>query len=97
MNINQTILPIKKREKVPVDLESTPYKRFVGKHDNILPLNHLRGMSGGPIIGIQYGPQTRYWLLAIQSGWRKKQSIIYGTTMSDIADIFYAAMNERAA
>ncbi|MFO1021577.1 MAG: hypothetical protein U0903_12905 [Planctomycetales bacterium] len=74
--LSPAMLIVNKLDPTPDNIPQTEYSRFVGQIDNRLNFDIL-GMSGGPIIG--FSPdRTRYWVVAIQSGWLAKRKINFG-------------------
>jgi hypothetical protein len=63
----------------PAELLNTTCPRFIGRLPDLIPLESIDGMSGGPIFGFrQENGSLRYWIVAIQSSWRKNEKIICG-------------------
>jgi hypothetical protein len=57
------------------------------KPDDEEPLNDIRGMSGCPLLGIQFdGGKAHYWIIAIQSGWFEEQRIITACRLKPFAE-----------
>lgn len=67
-----------------------PTRRFYGKIPGALEdggISDIEGMSGGPIIGMRSRDgELRYFLVAIQSGWRKDLQVIAGNYAVAVAD-----------
>jgi len=59
------------------EINKKSYPRFVGRLHDISPLTTLSGMSGGPIFGFSEDGM-KYWIVAIQSGWRESQKLVFG-------------------
>jgi hypothetical protein len=74
-------------EPPPADTPVTRHPRFVGQIDQELPLNSVKGMSGGPIFGFTVGEETRYWVVALQSTWRPASRIVYGCSLPVLASL----------
>lgn len=74
-------------ESPPEATELTRYERFVGRIDRELPLKSVEGMSGGPIFGFNFGPPTRYWIVALQSSWLPDQHIVFACPLPVLASL----------
>jgi hypothetical protein len=57
-------------------LDGKFFPRFVGKLNPDFDISP-KGMSGGPIFGMSLDGK-KYWIVAIQSEWRKSESKIFG-------------------
>jgi hypothetical protein len=77
---------IDKLDDPPNDLQVTTYPRFVGKLSDDLPLDTIKGMSGGPIFGFDQ-ECSRYWIVAIQSSWLPERKITFGCPIRVFATI----------
>jgi hypothetical protein len=78
-DISPTMLRVTQLHDLPEDIEPTAWPRFIGKLGDRFPLNSLVGMCGGPIYGFsQRRHPDRYWIPAIQSGWRRDLKITFG-------------------
>jgi hypothetical protein len=82
--IAPTLIPVR---KVEADTKATTYPRFAGKVTLTPELNSLKGMSGGPIIGISIGIEVRYWIVALQSSWIPQSGLIFGCPIPVIASL----------
>jgi hypothetical protein len=78
---------VHRHEPPPADTPITRHPRFVGRIDQDLPLNSVKGMSGGPIFGFSIGAETRYWVVALQSTWRAQSRIVYGCSLPVLASL----------
>lgn len=85
--VTATMFRVHRLESPPEDTRVTRYPRFVGRLDSGLPLNSLKGMSGGPIFGISFGPPMRYWIAALQSSWRPDLHIAFGCPLPVFAGL----------
>ncbi len=90
--VNPTLVPLERVEPPP-DMV-TPFPRFYGKLAWSLQHKHtgetldgMSGFSGGPILGFKVGEdgRMRYYLVAIQSGWRRDLRVVAGPLMPAIA------------
>lgn len=75
------------RIEAPPDAKATTYTRFVGKISNDLPLRSVKGMSGGPIFGFRTEPELRYWIVALQSTWRRDDRVVFGCPLPTIGTL----------
>ncbi|WP_126921670.1 hypothetical protein [Rhizobium vallis] len=88
-----TMLRLKKAE---AEEQSTLFPRFIATIDSQTSLESLKGMSGGPIFGLNTERSNKYWIVAIQSSWRKSERKIFGCPVTHIYDILNE-LYERAA
>jgi len=82
-----TMISVRRLDQLPEDVRRTRYPRFVGQLRADLPLSSIRGMSGGPIFGFNFGPPMRYWVVAIQSSWLPRRRITFGCPVPVLADL----------
>lgn len=82
-----TMFRVHRLEPPPEDTPVTRHPRFVGRIDQELPLNSVKGMSGGPIFGFTIGEDIRYWVVALQSTWRPTSRIVYGCSLPVLASL----------
>lgn len=85
-----------------------PFPRFYGKLTDRLRNEHtgaslddMAGFSGGPILGFKTnsaGQPEKYFLVAMQSGWRRDLRVVTGPLISvlaaDLTADLYRAMRE---
>lgn len=79
-----TMIRIKEIHK---KLPETKFPRFQGKIDEKCVLDDIDGMSGGPIFGFSKRQNERYWIVAIQSSWRKDKKIIFACPVQILAGL----------
>jgi hypothetical protein len=89
-----TLLFARPLESAPEDLPETEFPRFVARLDDNVKLKSLKGMSGGPIIGLKSGRDDLYWIVAIQSSWLKDRRIVFGCPVPVFADLVEDAVTE---
>ncbi len=97
--VNCVLLPIREVNELPEDLQSKPH-RFYGRLDDPLrctngaQLTDIDGMSGGPIIAVKRTPegQMRYWVVAIQSAWRRSDRIVIGNRILVLGEAIRAVL-----
>lgn len=53
------------------------YPRFCGEIIGEMSFDSMRGMSGGPIIGLNQDAST-YWIVAIQGSWSREGRLAFG-------------------
>lgn len=81
-------IPVAWVDDPPAELLSTICPRFIGRLPDVIPVESIVGMSGGPIFGFREGNGSlHYWIVAIQSCWRKKERIICGCLLPYIGAI----------
>lgn len=85
--VTPTIIRVMRLEKAPSGTRQTRYPRFVGRIDAELPLKSIKGMSGGPIFGFNYGPRMRYWIVALQSSWLPDRRLTFGCPLPVIGQL----------
>jgi len=85
---------------LPPEEMRTATPRFYArlKPDVELTLNSLSGMSGGPILGFKKTPEgTRYWLVGLQSVWRRDLRVIAAVPSFIIGKVLEACIDRLAA
>jgi hypothetical protein len=102
--VNPTLVPLDRAEP-PADMV-TSFPRFYGRlagnvqnpHTGV-SLAGMSGFSGGPILGFKDGEdgQVRYYLVAIQSGWRPDLRVVAGPLMPAIAAWIQAQVRDGTA
>jgi hypothetical protein len=85
--LSPTMFGVQKLETTPEDLNKTTYPRFIGQLHRNLELKSVKGMSGGPIFGIKFGPPTRYWIVALQSTWIRDRHLVFGCQIPVLASL----------
>jgi hypothetical protein len=92
LGVRPTLLSLTQVPAPPEMEKSTP--SFYGKlADRIADsetggtLDELSGLSGGPILGFRRNSegQLKYWLVAVQSAWRRDLRVVRGPLMSELA------------
>ncbi len=83
----------------PSDLTGSDSHQFVAQIVGRNDLADIRGMSGGPIIGVEDlgGGNHKYALVAMQSRWLPDRRIVAGTLMSEIARDIDNALRRKAS
>jgi hypothetical protein len=68
---------------------------FYGVVDPESQVKDIAGMSGGPIIGMTLDEDGigRYWFIAVQSGWYRKDRIICASPLAKVREVVTQAMN----
>jgi hypothetical protein len=89
--VGMTMLRLKKAE---AEEQTTLFPRFVGVIDSRTSLESLKGMSGGPIFGFNTERPNKYWIVAVQSSWKKSERKVYGCPVTHIFDILNHLHNE---
>ena len=98
--ISPTLISVKRTTELPEDVKTTKFSRFIGRVGNLGELKSIKGMSGGPIIGFVHGENGepgRYWIVAIQSMWKRSDKLIFGCPVPVLADIVETAIRDAAA
>jgi hypothetical protein len=85
--VSPTMFRVLRLDSSPEGTRNTQYPRFVGQLDRDLPLNSIDGMSGGPIFGFKFGPPMRYWVVALQSAWRRDVHVVFGCPLPVLASL----------
>lgn len=81
------MFPVRRLPSPPPDRDPTQHPQFVGQLDQ-LPLQSIKGMSGGPILGFKLGAEgLRYWIVALQSSWHPQRRIVYGCSLPLLASM----------
>ena len=80
----------------PSSLEDAPAGTwFAGRIPAEVPVNSIKGMSGGPIYGFRRGQDggLYYHVVAIQSRWREKSRIVFGCSVPFVAEKMHEALS----
>ncbi|MGO7971538.1 hypothetical protein ACC705_11080 [Rhizobium ruizarguesonis] len=91
--VGMTMLRLKKAEP---EEQTTLFPRFIATIDSRTDLQSLEGMSGGPIFGFNTQRPNKYWIVAIQSSWKKSERKIFGCPVAHIYDILNHLHDEAA-
>ncbi|MGR9416087.1 hypothetical protein ELH75_23305 [Rhizobium leguminosarum] len=91
--VGMTMLRLK---KVEAEEQTTLFPRFIATIDSQTDLQSLEGMSGGPIFGFNTERLNKYWIVAIQSSWKKSERKIFGCPVTHIYDILNHLHDEAA-
>lgn len=80
VKLRHSLNRIERLAECPADLTPEPGKSFFGKVTLNCEQPTIEGMSGGPIFAFHANGNgvTRYWLAALQSGWRQSSRHIFG-------------------
>jgi hypothetical protein len=82
----------------PPDRIVSPIPRFAGVLNDGGKLGSVKGMSGGPILGVSRdGAAWHYACVAVQGSWDSGRRMIYGTPVSTIVDAITKILREQAA
>jgi hypothetical protein len=54
----------------------------------------IKGMSGGPILGLKMNDDgsARYWFIAVQSGWYPSDRVVCATRLAAVREILITGM-----
>jgi hypothetical protein len=93
-----TFVTVTKLEEEPREEGGqVPPPIFRGKVDlSQSELASIKGMSGGPIAGVRFHPQLRYWIVAIQASWRADTGIVTGTSLPFLAESIQYALDRSS-
>jgi hypothetical protein len=100
VEITPTVIPVIRLHDPPEEFVSEFPRFYARLHDPLVDakgiiLESIDGMSGGPIFGYQrIGHETRYWALAIQSGWFAQSRIITACWLRPLAASLARAIAE---
>lgn len=82
-----TLIPVRRLETPPEGTQETRHPRFVGQLSDNFPLQSVQGMSGGPILGFNFGQPVRYWIIALQSTWLPSRRITFACPLPTLASL----------
>jgi hypothetical protein len=85
--LSPTLLVAKRLHAPPAASPVTQYPEFIGTLAKNFGLQSVRGMSGGPIFGINSEPPMRYWIVALQSSWSKDSRTVFGCSFPVLASL----------
>lgn len=81
------LVGVRALEKPPPDRIVSPIPRFAGVLQDGGQLGSVKGMSGGPILGVsQREGGWEYACVAVQGSWDERRRIIYGTPVSIVVE-----------
>jgi hypothetical protein len=82
-----TLVGVEALESPPPDRIVSPIPRFAGLLNDGRQLESVKGMSGGPVIGVSKGTGGwDYACVAVQGSWDAGRRVIYGTPVSIVVD-----------
>jgi hypothetical protein len=92
-SVQPIMFGVEKLDAAPDDRSPTEYPQFVGRLHPALALNSIKGMSGGPIFGFKLMPngQLAYWIVALQSSWKRETRTVYGCSLPALASLLTAS------
>lgn len=95
INLSQALVRLDRVS--PPEVMKTSFPRFFGKlADKLIDktgeeLREMDGLSGAPIIGLREDAAgKKYFLVAIQSGWRRDERVLAGPLISEVAKLVAA-------
>jgi hypothetical protein len=84
------------QESPPPDRIVSPIPRFAGELLDGGQLGSVKGMSGGPILGITKTQNGwNYACVAVQGSWDSSRRLIYGTPVSIVVDTIAKLLREK--
>ncbi len=85
--LSPTIISIQKSPREG-ELQNKEYSRLIGNASKRLPLDSLKGMSGGPVFGFAGDiNELRYWVVALQSSWLPADGTIFACPIPVLTDL----------
>jgi hypothetical protein len=82
----------------PPDRIESPIPRFAGLLNDRGQLGSVKGMSGGPILGVsRCGMAWPYACVAVQGSWDVNRRLIYGTPVSIVVDAITKILRRQGA
>ena len=86
--ISPTMLFIEKLNQKPPQLEYSAVPHFYGKVILPHPDFDIKGMSGGPILALQYDTDghLRYWIVALLISWQENYRYIIGCWITEFGN-----------
>lgn len=80
VKVTTALFDIETLDEAPKEISKTSFPQFIGKIYLDKSVKDIRGTSGGPIFGFRENPpgESRYWLVALQSRWRRDSQIVIG-------------------
>src|SRR5262249_17974400 len=93
-----TLAGIQALPSPPPNRIEPPIPRFAGVLNDGGGLGSVKGMSGGPILGVSWdGTRWPYACVAVQGSWDPGRRMIYGTPISIVVDAITKILRERVA
>lgn len=83
--VSPTMIMVNRLDDVPPGYETT-YPRLSTRILDPIPLESVKGMSGGPIFGFAiHEGKLKYWIVAVQSAWLKTSRTLFGCPLPVLA------------
>jgi hypothetical protein len=93
-----SLVGVQALERPPADRVLSPVPRFAGVLQDRGQLDSVKGMSGGPILGVS---KTEggwdYGCVAVQGSWDAGRRMIYGTPVSIVVETITKLLRENTA
>jgi hypothetical protein len=91
-----SLVGVQPLESPPADSAVSPIPRFAGALRDGGCLGSVKGMSGGPILGIsKTDGGWDYACVAVQGSWDKGRRLIYGTPVSIVVETITKLLTEK--
>ncbi|WP_165226453.1 hypothetical protein [Aquisphaera insulae] len=88
------LIPVERLHARPACYQEQSDPMFYGVVDTQERVKSIKGMSGGPILGLKLDENGigRYWFIGVQSGWYPPERIVCATPLADVRDILITGM-----
>jgi hypothetical protein len=83
-----SMFSISRLDERPECFKTQTDSMFYAKIDPDSDVESIKGMSGGPILGVQFKDgQARYWVLAVQSQWLASDRMVCASPLAELRAI----------
>lgn len=95
--VSPTMIALRAVEE-DVEAPCPTFPRLITEINGPIPLENIRGMSGGPVFGFAMRENgLHYWVVAIQSTWLRQSKRLFACPLPIIAPMLKAWIGELAA
>jgi hypothetical protein len=87
--VEPKLIQIKNLIEKPACYQENSDPMFYGVVDPDSEVKSIKGMSGGPILGLKRNDDGsgRYWFIAVQSGWYPSERIVCASPLRDLREV----------
>lgn len=91
--VSPTMIRLERLPEAPEGSPETTFPRFIGRIQDKGDIKSIKGMSGGPIVGLERVAEgrARYWIVAIQSSWLESKEVTFGCPIPVLAEMLKRA------
>ena len=88
------LIQVEKLNEKPACYQEHTDPMFYGVVDPNSPVKNIKGMSGGPILGLKRNDNGsgHYWFIAIQSGWYPSGRVVCASPLKALREVLLVGM-----